>query len=304
MSSSRSLIHRIRRAAVLGLGLLVFGAWLLVLRPQALGGPAAYITVAGTSMEPTLWAGDLVVMTKADIYERGDVVAYRVPDGDPAAGRHVIHRVIGGSQADGYVLQGDNTDAADRWRPTEDDIVGKQLLAVPSLGSVLMFAQSPGTLAGLAAALIVFWLPVWKESRPQPQAAEQSETNVVNLAPARLVKLNEALLLSPTRAGQAQVLVEFRNDGRGWAEVSLSDSTFVTIDDSGSITSRGHFSSAHPLLLAPGETGYMVGDVPGVELDQRTLARVRSAPAYRDVRQWTTPVAPGGGQRLRTGLRG
>lgn len=140
--------------------------WFLVLRPQLLGGPAAYVMVVGTSMQPALQPGDLVVALNASAYLPGDVVAYRVPDGDPAAGRNVIHRVIGGSAGEGYILQGDNTDGSDLWRPRAGDLLGRQWLVLPHVGSLLMFLQSPAALAALAAALAVFLVTVWKKPRP------------------------------------------------------------------------------------------------------------------------------------------
>jgi signal peptidase I len=140
--------------------------WFLVLRPQLLGGPAAYVMVVGTSMQPALQPGDLVVALNAGTYGPGDVVAYRVPDGDPAAGRNVIHRIIGGSALEGYILQGDNTDGSDLWRPRGGDLLGRQWLVLPRVGSLLMILQSPAALAAFAAALAVILLPIWKKPHP------------------------------------------------------------------------------------------------------------------------------------------
>ena len=56
-------------------------AWVLVLRPTSLGGPATYIVIRGDSMDPTYATGDLVILEQADSYGPGDIVAYRVPAG-------------------------------------------------------------------------------------------------------------------------------------------------------------------------------------------------------------------------------
>ena len=62
------MIRRIRR--LLGLGLLAaaVAVWVVALRPQALGGPALYIVVRGSSMLPTFETGDLVVLQSASSY--------------------------------------------------------------------------------------------------------------------------------------------------------------------------------------------------------------------------------------------
>lgn len=163
------------RPFFLALNLVAVIGWVLVLRPQVLGGPAAYVMVVGTSMQPALQPGDLVVALNSDRYVPGDVVAYRVPDGDPAAGRHVIHRIIGGSAEDGYVLQGDNTDGSDLWRPRTAEILGRQWLVLPGVGSLLMLLQSPATLLALAGGLLVFVLPVWKKPAPVRHVAGSRE---------------------------------------------------------------------------------------------------------------------------------
>lgn len=298
MRTERTLVRR----AVLAVAMLALAGWFVFLRPQALGGPAAYITVAGTSMEPALHAGDLVVVTRAERYEPGDVVAYRVPEPDPAAGRHVIHRVLGTS-GDGYVLQGDNTDDVDRWLPTDEDVIGRQVFVVPDAGSALMLLQSPAVLAGLSAALLVYVLPLWEPSASRPAARSRRPDPGWAFEPARIVKLNETVM--PVGMGApgygAQVLVEFRNEGGGWAEISVDDSRFWLIGDDGSVIASGAFSAASPAHVAPGGIGYMLGDVAASSIAPSERNAVRSAIAYRDGRQWSSPA--GGRQSLRVAPR-
>jgi signal peptidase len=135
--------------------LVVLAGWALVLRPQALGGPAGYVLVSGTSMEPKYHTGDMVLVIRQGEYRVGDVIAYRVPEGDVAAGAQVIHRIIGGDGTHGFVVQGDNRSAPDVWRPTNADIVGAKTLRIPNAVLVLQFLRSP-VLLGLLAACFVF----------------------------------------------------------------------------------------------------------------------------------------------------
>jgi signal peptidase len=144
----------------LGLLLVAIGvaAWFVVLRPTALGGPASYIFVSGTSMEPTLATGDLAILQQADEYADGDIIAFAVPEGEPGAGALVIHRIIDGSAADGFVMQGDNKPAPDEWRPTPDLIQGRLWLHVSGAGTAVATLKQPAVFASVLAGLVVFFI--------------------------------------------------------------------------------------------------------------------------------------------------
>jgi signal peptidase I len=127
--------------------------WAVTLRPQALGGPTAIVIVSGTSMEPLFHTGDLVVVKRQRSYRVGDVVAYRVPEGSTGENSVVIHRIVGGSAAKGYVLRGDNRDTDDLWRPGREDVVGREWVAISTQGRILSALRSPAGVATLAALL-------------------------------------------------------------------------------------------------------------------------------------------------------
>jgi signal peptidase I len=148
-------------------------AWAHYVRPQSLGGSAGYVLVAGHSMEPRYHTGDLVMVRKESVYHRGEVIAYRVPKGDPMAGAQVIHRIIGGDAQHGFLVQGDNRTAPDVWRPRPRDIVGAKVVRLPDAIVVLQYLRSPIFLAILAAAFVfvhVFTRHDEKDA-PQPEAA-------------------------------------------------------------------------------------------------------------------------------------
>jgi signal peptidase I len=134
---------------------IVIGAWAVSLRPTFLGGPTTYVMVSGISMEPSMHTGDLVIATRRDGYNRGDVVAFRVPQREPGGGAIVIHRVMGGNGEDGYITKGDNRESADLWHPLDADIKGAMLFVVPKAGTVVSFLRSPIGIA-LAAGVMVF----------------------------------------------------------------------------------------------------------------------------------------------------
>ncbi|PZR60739.1 MAG: signal peptidase I [Chloroflexi bacterium] len=155
---------------------LLIGIWVLVLRPQSLGGATSYIVIRGSSMLPAYATGDLLIVRAAPAYGLGDVLAYRVPDGDIGAGRIVVHRVVGVDH-NGFRLRGDHNSALDPWTPRAADIVGKVWVGVPNLGRILAFLHQPVLLAALAAALVVTLLLARSPARAKalrPEAHSES----------------------------------------------------------------------------------------------------------------------------------
>ena len=164
---------RARRVLGLAATAILIVLWAVLLRPASLGGPTTYVVVRGTSMLPTYETGDLVVVRAADSYGPGDVVAYRVPDGDVGEGRIVIHRIVGGD-ALAFTMEGDNNDSIDPWTPSAADIVGKAWIVVPSAGRVLALLHQPASLGSFAAAAVVTMLlarPVRRVRKDAPELA-------------------------------------------------------------------------------------------------------------------------------------
>jgi signal peptidase len=150
-----------RTAGTLAL-LAVAVACALLVWPGFLRGGTAYVIVSGQSMEPALHAGDLVLTVRQRTYDVGDVVAYRIPPGQPGAGVLVIHRIVGGSASSGYITQGDNRDGRDPWRPRPRDVVGAEGVSVPRLGLALVYLRTPlglAALAGIVTALLILGGP-------------------------------------------------------------------------------------------------------------------------------------------------
>lgn len=136
--------------------LAVVAALLWFCLPQGLGGRAGWVLVSGTSMLPRLHTGDLVLVERQSSYHVGEVVAYRVPKGQPGAGYEVIHRIVGGNGRTGWTMQGDNRTLPDIWHPTNSDVVGAKLLRIPDAFVVLRFLHTP-LLLGLLAGFGIFF---------------------------------------------------------------------------------------------------------------------------------------------------
>ena len=81
--------------------------------------PAVY-GVVGTSMEPTIYEGDTVIVVKG-LYKEGDIIAFYWDD------LKVIHR-IKSIEDGGYIAQGDNNPMPDDLIITDCLIIGKMVV--------------------------------------------------------------------------------------------------------------------------------------------------------------------------------
>ena len=156
--------------------LAVIGIWAVTFRPAALNGPTAFVGVHGESMEPTMDAGDMAITRTRDSYEVGDVVAYRVPEGEKGEGSNVIHRIVGGNGVDGYTTQGDNNGYTDIWHPTDGDVIGEVWFQVNGLASLLANLRRPWLLAALVGLVtfVVMALP----DRGKVRASSDGEPDI------------------------------------------------------------------------------------------------------------------------------
>jgi signal peptidase I len=134
---------------------VLFAALVYLVLPTSLGGVTSYVMVSGSSMNPTYTHGDLLILREAPTYEVGDIITYRVPDGEPGAGLGVVHRIVGGDATAGYVTQGDNNGFLDPWRPHDQDVLGQVEIHLPGLGLFVAWLRQPIIAGGLLAAIAV-----------------------------------------------------------------------------------------------------------------------------------------------------
>jgi signal peptidase I len=146
---------------------LVLVGSLFVFWPQALGGSVAYVMMRGNSMVPTLHDGDLIVARRQAGYQPDDVIVYRVPAGQPGAEDVVIHRIVAGTGATGFVTQGDNTLGADPVHPKTTDVLGRVWFYVPGALALVVL----GAVAGTAILIVAL---VARRRRRTKRAAEVS----------------------------------------------------------------------------------------------------------------------------------
>lgn len=147
-------LSRIRLLASTGALVLLVVAWIL-LGPRQLGGSASYALVAGSSMEPQIHRGDLVVARSRAHYKIGDAVVYHNAQLD----QNVLHRIVG-QDGSRFVLKGDNNDFIDPIHPKQSDLVGRLWFTAPGLGRVVEWLRVPLHAAVVAAfaSLLAFGL--------------------------------------------------------------------------------------------------------------------------------------------------
>jgi signal peptidase I len=126
-------------------------AWFF-LAPAQLGGSTSYAVIYGSSMEPHLHRGDLVILRGQSAYERGQVVGYHSRE----LHRNVLHRIVGVAGGR-FIFKGDNNSFLDPEQPTRSQLFGHEWIVLPQVGGWLERLRSPrnaAIAAGLAVLLI------------------------------------------------------------------------------------------------------------------------------------------------------
>ncbi len=129
---------------------------LVALLPTRFGGVFTYSVVVGDSMQPLMKPGDLAIAAADDTYAVGDIVVFRVPEGQLGEGGYVIHRIIEFTDDGGIVTQGDNKDRPDFWELGQQDILGRRLVAVPQVGGLIATGGLLLLLLALVAGVLAF----------------------------------------------------------------------------------------------------------------------------------------------------
>lgn len=140
--------------------ILVVTPFVVYAVPSAVGAEASYVVISG-SMEPTIRAGDVVVMNDVnpESVEEGDVIAYRLPDDE----RPTTHRVVGVVENGGldgslaFRTKGDANEDPDQQLVPAENLNGRLMtirghpVIIPYIGYVVQFV---GTREGFLALVV------------------------------------------------------------------------------------------------------------------------------------------------------
>jgi len=128
-----STLSTVILAAVIAVAIGIFAA-----RVYGLEG---YIVMSG-SMEPTIHTGSLCLVNTTVTYddiEVGDVIAFEI-SGTNGSTVKVTHRAVEITE-DGIETKGDANDVTDGISTTEENYVGKTVLAIPYIGYICSYLQ-------------------------------------------------------------------------------------------------------------------------------------------------------------------
>lgn len=138
----------------IGWALWAFVGGLVILTFCArLTGLTNWVVVAGHSMEPNFYTGDLILLWNTESWEVGDTVMYSIDIGG-ASNYNIIHRLVSGDPANGWHARGDNKPDEDPWIIPQANVAGEEILRVPAVGNLMTVVRGP-TLLAIAAGVFV-----------------------------------------------------------------------------------------------------------------------------------------------------
>lgn len=106
-------------------------------------GYSTAVVVSG-SMEPALSVDDLIVSHVRPSYQEGDIITFQ------SGNSLTTHRIVA-VKDEGYVTQGDANNTADQNTVLPEAVIGRVVVSIPYIGSILTILKSP-----LGMILLVF----------------------------------------------------------------------------------------------------------------------------------------------------
>lgn len=233
----------LRVASLVAVVAAAASAWFF-LAPLQLGGSTSYAVVYGSSMEPHLHRGDLVILRSQPAYQRGQVVGYRSQE----LHRNVLHRIVG-VRSGHFVFKGDNNAFLDPEQPAPNQLFGHEWIVLPGVGGLLERLRSPGG-AAIAAGLGVLLIlgggsgaGVRRRRRPGPARREPAQPSAVapSALPLPRAQTPTAIAFALGLVGTSAVLL-----GIAVGILAARQPTQRTVAAPGLYVQRGAFSWSSP----------------------------------------------------------
>ena len=114
------------------------------------------LTVLTGSMEPSIHAGDMVIIKDQSEYAVGDVITYMVDGGTSSVTHQIISSYVEGGVTY-FITKGTNNNAEDPNPVALSQVAGKVVLVIPGLGIFLEWLKTPSgiVLIVLMACIVV-----------------------------------------------------------------------------------------------------------------------------------------------------
>jgi signal peptidase I len=239
--------HGSRRGWVITavLGVVVLGAGWFLLAPQMFGGSTAYVIVSGSSMQPGIDGGDLVLLRTAQDYRVGDVVGYR----SPSLHTVVLHRII---DVDGgrFTFKGDSNSWIDPDRPSASDLLGRMWVRVPGVGSAL---RRPWVMFALLGVLLMGafgGLGVGRRRRRRGTLPARTAQPSTGRADPAAISISMGLLAASVALAAVAFTTPTARETAIRAPYSQSGSfTYTTTVPSGPVYGDGAIATGDPVYL-------------------------------------------------------
>lgn len=148
-------VRRVASVLLTVAAVVLVGAFVVQAVPGLVGADASYVVLSG-SMEPTISPGDAVIVQSvapADI-ESGDVITYE-RSGESTPVTHRVVEVLEREDGLAFRTAGDANDAPDPQPVPAESVTGEVWFAIPYIGHVVLFANTPTGLATLVGLPIV-----------------------------------------------------------------------------------------------------------------------------------------------------
>ncbi len=110
--------------------------------------------VASGSMEPEISVDDIIIINEKDTYNKGDIITFQRENSI------ITHRIDKKIQS-GFITKGDANNVSDKDIVNIEDIFGKVVLIIPSVGKFINYIKTPlGMTAIIFIGIIVLELPI------------------------------------------------------------------------------------------------------------------------------------------------
>jgi len=135
------MIHRLTKV-ITGLIFLVVLSIALMAGYGQLSQTGHLFVIESASMAPNLKTGSLVLVWRFSSYKKGEVITYQSLQNKRTFVTHRIEKEIE-SENNEYVTKGDSNQSSDVQKVSGDQIQGKVIASVPSIGFLVLWAQQP-----------------------------------------------------------------------------------------------------------------------------------------------------------------